>query len=595
MADLIKSLFEIGDCFVDEKAKANNKITSSKNPKIYQYEISDISNVSLSIETEDIDKHVCVRRASAGKLFYPTIQLINKEDFNKQLLKGFEVQYLNTNKEALEALKIFVDRYKSDEDIICIDDIDNRKVNSCFVSLVYKGKTYYEIFPELFDEYCSNPEIIDGVFDGIDFPTQKNAEVGYDANLPFCSSNEIVNENLAKNVKKHLLYLSKTSASKVKLGFELAIKGRDFNFSVGKMKMSVLPSVLGDIETAERNKLFKKLRNLRSDDNKNSPNINTIADEMEDFNDFIEELVKAAQIEQKSGLSVINTILLFEQSNAKIALLRMINDVSPSQILKITRAMEFYNITTSWSNYQSRIKTYSDKDEDKIAFYLPNFLKEEFGIGKAHNANIFLLDDKKIGKDDFLNSAAKLNFKGGFRTNFKDIQRLADFFYAIDKIPEKIILRKMEDFEMELKNIEDLQELLKVTPFINNSTNSATLKTAYWMGALHYFLTMKEYGLSGKSILRRKRNILGILDYKKLNKLYELLEITAIKIEKMDEKKSIGKKASYCRSNMIENYRKIKDDMSHILNASSIQLAFTAGENDAKKFKSKNQNSEEED
>ncbi|MDR1554405.1 MAG: hypothetical protein LBS39_00070 [Campylobacteraceae bacterium] len=595
MADLIKSLFEIGECFMSEKAKAKNKITSSKNPRIYQFEISDISNIILSIKTEDIDKHVCFRKASAGKLFYPTIQFINKEDLKKQISKGFEVQCLNTNKEALDALKAFIEAYINNDDIIDTDGIDAKKGVSCFVSLIYRGETYYEIFPELFDEHCNNPEIIDGVFDGIDFPTQNSEEVGYDANLPFCSTNEIVNENLAKSVKKHLLYLSKSSASKVKLGFELAIKGMNFNFSVGKMKMSVLPSVLGDIETNDKNKLFKTLKNLRDDDNENSSNTNIISDKMEIFNDFIEELVKAAQLEQKSGLSVVNTILLFEQSNAKIAIFKMINDVSPSQILRITRAMSAENITTSWSNYQNSIKIYSGKDEDKIAFYLPNFLQEEFGIGKAHNANIFLLDDRKMGIYEFLNSAARLNFKSGFRTSFKDIQRLANFFYKIDKIPKEIILRKMEDFEMELKNIDDLQELVKVTPFINDSKDSATLKSAYWMGALHHFLTAREYGLSGKSILRRKRNILGILDYKKLTKLYNLLETTAMKIQKIDEKKGIGEKASYCKSNMIENYVLAKNNTSHIPSASSIQLAFAAGENDAKKLKSKNQNSEEED
>jgi hypothetical protein len=586
MADLIKSLFEIGDCFIDEKAKASNKITEKS--KIYKFEISDLSKPVYAEIEQDMSRHVCTRRTSAGKLFYPTILFINKEDFKRQLLKGFEVQNSNADEAALDALKIFINAYDSNENIIDIDGVNVQKGESCFISLTYKENTYYEIFPELFDEYCNNPEIIDGVFDGVDFPTQKVAEIGYDANLPFCSSNEIVNENLAKSVKKHLLHLSKSSASRVKLGFELAIKGKDFNFSVGTMKMSVLPSILGDVDTADKKRLFNLLRNLRDKDDKSNHNV--IGEKIEDF---IEELLYVADVEQESKLAVVNTILLFEQSNAKIAILKMINDISPSQILNIKNAMKYdnYNITTSWSNYLKTAKAHSmlEANQDDIAFYLPFFLKDDLNIGKSHNANIFLLDDRKIGEAEFLNNAARLNFKGGYRTGFRDIQRLADFLYTIDKIPEKIILRKMEDFKMEIQNVEELEELLKDTPLINN----VTLKTAYWMGALYHFLTAREHKLSDKSILKRRRNILGILDYKKLAKLYELLEATAIKIEKMDEKRSIGKKASYCRRKLIENYIDIKDNTSYAANASSIQLAFSAGEEDAKKIK-RNKNSEEE-
>jgi hypothetical protein len=583
MADLIRALYDIGDCFFDDLKKEKNKITTSKSPKIYEFEISDLSKqLDAKIQTTNIKKHVCTRKAPAGKLFYPTIQLINKGEFKRQLSKGFDVQNRDVPKEALDALQAFIDLYTQDESIINLDDIDISTKEAAFASLLYQDQTYYEIFPSLFDDFCSEPEIIDKPFTGVDFPTQKRVEVGYDANLSFCSSYEItkVNKYLAKNVKKHLLPLSKDSAIKVKLGYEIAIKGTNFNFNISqKLKMTVLPSMLGDVKREKRDELFESLKDLRKD------TFNEKLEAFEELGDFINDLVKIAKIEEKSGIAVANTILLFEQSNAKIAILRTIDDVLPSQILKIKRAMsaERYNITTK-SIYEQNQNLHTDVS--KVAFYFPNFLKEELGIGRVHNANIFLLDDRKIGEDEFLNSSARLNFQGGFRTTFRDIQILADFLYEIDKTPKHCILRKQEDF-MDINTVDDLQKSLDNTPLVGDN---ATLKAAYWLGTLYCFLCKREYALSDKIILKRKRNLLGILDFNKLSKMYILLEETAIKIDKIDEKKGIGKKASYCKAQMVKSYSSTLENTP----ASKIQLAFSAGEEDARELAKKKKNSEEE-
>ncbi len=583
MGDIIKIFSKIGESYLDDEKRIKNDAFKYDKIKVYLFDIENKNiDVSFNIPYDDLiitrfgvgsnsgalfpniffnpknvkkdfDKFVrAILKANKNLLSYFTQDEIQKDNILK-ILKSIDKEFFEEKKEEIQKL----DEYKKQKG-------EKGKIATYF-SLSYKGKPISYYYKNIYNKHLKKSSKKAQNKKGYDILTNQEG-IGGDANLAFCSTNELPKG--MQSIKFKLLPLSHESARVIKIGFDVMDERLSHNFY--GLKMAIMPTILD-------NKVeYKDILEILEKSNKGE--LLEIRESEVTINEYLEDV---AFEENRREIGVLNTILFYEKNNSAINLLLQIDDILPSYISKISNILGEYNI-----------KAFKDKSiKDTLdTIYLQNIFKSRLEI-----MNI-LLSNKKIDKDTLIDKLSTLIYLGTINKAYSlavewgkyfnnyysnrtidAINRYIMFFNQSDKLRDKFILTK-EVILQESENIkEKIEKLIKNSEFLNNET----LKSAYLLGMLSAALINWQLGVSGNSSYEKWLNNIGIISKDSLDRIWKKAEETIRKISSTSGKSN--KVVNEVKNLAIDSLSKalIEDK---IVKSSYVSLAFAMGGSDFTKY-----------
>jgi len=580
MADIIKTFAKIGTHYLEDEKRVKNKA--------YEYDV--VKVYLFDIETKTIEPHLNIKKedliitrfgvgANSGNLF-PNIFFKTKDvntnfdkfikatlKANNNLLSYFKEEEIEKN-EILKLL-ISIDRAFFDDKIEEIQQLEEHKKEkeqkgkvTTYFALSYQGQPISYYFKNIYDKHLNTHS--EASMRGYDIISNQNG-IGGDANLAFCSTNELPTK--MKPIKLKLLPLSFDSAKKVKIGFDVMDKMLSHNFY--GLKMAIMPTVLSSDDS-----VYSEILEILEAVVKGE--ISEIEESEIYINEYLEEVANG-----EKELPVLNTILFYNKSNAAVDVLLQIDDVLPSYISHISDRMGHYNI-----------KTFKDKDRTDAleTIYMQNIFADRLEI-----MNI-LLSSSKIEKDILIGKFSQLIYWGTMNRSYaypvewskyfngyyynrsiEAINRYVGLFRDTKKLKENFMLKK----EINLKEIKDkkerIGELIKNSEFLDNEV----LETAYLLGMLSSALMNWQYGVSGSSSYEKWLNNSGAISKDNLHRIWKKSEET---IRKLNSTSGSGNRVvNEIKDLVVESSQKafIYDG---IVKSSFVSLAFAMGGSDYVKY-----------
>jgi len=435
------------------------------------------------------------------------------------------------------------------------------KVTTYF-SLSYRGQPISAYYKKIYEKHLESLDEV--TLRGYDIVSNKEG-IGGDANLPFCSTNELP-KNL-QPIKLKLLPLSFGSAKKVKIGFNVMDKMFSHNFY--GLKMAIMPTLLSD--EMEYKEILEILEKSAKGD------IHEITESETYINEFLEDSAYAQQ-----GLPVLNTILFYAKNNSAVDVLLQIDDVLPSYISHIATRMGYYNI-----------KAFKNKDEkspNEQTLYMHNLFSNRLEIMSL------LLSDMKMDKDILIHKFAQLIYWGTMHKNYahplewgkyfngyyrnrsiEAFMRYLSFLAETKKLKENFLLKKEIDLEETNDTKQIIKKLLEASEFLDNEV----LQSAYLLGMLSSALIKWQYGVSGNSSYEKWLNNSGMIDKDSLDRVWKKVEET---IRKLNSTSGKGNKTV----NEIKEI--VIDSLANalmykgVVKSSYVSLAFAMGGSDYTKY-----------
>ncbi len=625
MGDIITTFASIGSQYLDDEKRIKNKAYEYDKIKVYLFDI----------ETHTIEPHLNISKeyliiarfgvgANSGNLF-PNIYFTNKDvnnNFNKftkaifkatsNLLSYFTQQEIFQDKK-LQLLysiengvfgnllhlkfsthlvpltlsdynyhfKIFCNESKeffvdAKDEIQALQEYKKEKGEKAkvttYFALSYKGHPISYYYKNIYDTHLNREDEVS--LKGYDIISNQEG-VGGDANLPFCSTNEM--PILLKPIKLKLLPLSFKSAKKVKIGFEVMDKMLSHNFY--GLKIAIMPTLLSD--ELEYKEILEILEKSAKGD------IHEIEESEIYINEFLEESAYA-----QKGLPLLNTILFYAKNNSAVDVLLQIDDVLPSHISYVSTQLGDNNI-----------KAFKNKDEkspNPETIYLHNLFSDRLEIMNL------LLSSQKIDKDSLIHKFSELINWGTMNKTYahriewgkyfngyyygrsmEAIGRYLVFFNHTNKVKEKFILQKEQILEAITDKKEKVQVLLDASEFLDNEV----LKSAYLMGMLSSALINWQYGVSNNSSYDKWLNNSGAITKESLDRIWKKAEET---IRKLNSTSGSGNKnVNEIKELLIGN---LADALGYkgIVKSSYVSLAFAMGGSDYNKHIKKENTTKEE-
>jgi len=580
MADIIKTFANIGAYYLEDEQRVKNKAYEYSTIKVYLFDIDDNTiEPNLNIKKDDL---IIIRfgvGANSGNLF-PNVFFKSKDvksNFNK-----FVKAILKANKNLLSCFKqdeieknhILKELESLDEDIFesFMDDIqaleeykkekgENGKVATYF-SLSYRGKPISAYFKDIYIKHLSNYS--QSLIRGYDIVSNQEG-IGGDANLAFCSTNELPTK--MKPIKLRLLPLSFESAKKVKIGFDVMDKMLSHNFY--GLKMAIMPTILSD------DIVYKDILEILEKASKGK------LSEIEESETYINEYLEEVALSEKK-MPILNTILFYAKNNAAVDVLLQIDDVLPSYISYISDRLGYYNI-----------KAFKNKDEkspNEETIYMQSIFNDRLEIMKV------LLSSVKIEKDILIYKFAQLIYWGTmnksyahpvewskyfngyyFNRSIDAISRYLNFFNDTKKLKENFILQKEIVLEEKETKKQKIETLLKKSEFLNNEV----LQSAYLLGMLSGALINWQYGVSGSSSYEKWLNNSGTITKDSLDRIWKKAEET---IRKLNSISGSGNKTINEIKEFVIEYSQKAFIYTGIVKSSYVSLAFAMGGSDYTKY-----------
>jgi len=579
MGDIITTFAQIGSCYLEDEKRVKNKAYEYNKIKVYLFDIEDKSiEVSLNISFDDLIITRYGVGANSGNLF-PNVffdpKNINKdfEKFikailksNKNLLSYFKEEEIEKDAVLMEISKIdetfFDDKQEEIESLTKYEKQKGEKGKfTTYFALSYQGKPISSYFKEIYEKHLNNSS--QPAMKGYDIITNKEG-IGGDANLAFCSTNELPTK--LKSIKFKLLPLSYESAKQVKIGFDVMDKMFSHNFY--GLKMAIMPTLL------THDSVYQDILSRLEKSSKGE------ISEIRESESFINEYLEDTAYAQK-GLPVLNTILFYAKNNAAVDVLLQIDDVLPSYISKISSFMAEYNI-----------KAFKNKDEKDAegTIYIQNIFSDRLEI-----MNI-LLSAVKIDTDVLVDKFSQLIYWGGmnrsygspvewgkyfngyyFNRSIEAIKRYVNFFNYVKKLKSDFILQKEIGLEEIKDNRAKIEVLIDKSPFLDNDV----LKSAYLLGMLSSALMNWQYGVSSNSSYEKWLNNSGAITKDALDRIWKKAEETIRKLNSTSGKSN--KRVNEIKELVIESMPKalIYDG---IVKSSYVSLAFAMGGSDFVKY-----------
>jgi len=580
MGDIIKTLATIGTNYLDDEKRVKNKAYEYTKIKVYLFDIETKKiEPNLNIKNEDLIITRFGVGANSGNLF-PNIffepKNVQKEfdkfirailKSNRNLLSYFNDKEIEENK-ILNILNSIDEEFFADEDKIAqiqtLSKYEKQKGEkgkfATYFSLSYQGKPISSYFKDIYEKHLNSYD--EATMRGYDIVSNQEG-IGGDANLAFCSTNELPTK--MKPIKLKLLPLSFESAKKVKIGFDVMDKMFSHNFY--GLKMAIMPTLLSD-EVEYRDILEILEKSAKGE-------IFEIRESETTINEYLEDTAYG-----QKGLPVLNTILFYAKNNSAVDVLLQIDDVLPSYISYISEKMGEYNI-----------KAFKNKDiKDSVdTIYIQTIFSDRLEIMNL------LLSSAKIDSDILVHKFSQLIYWGtvnksyaypvewgkyfnGYYTNrsIESIVRYLSFFSETQKLKDKFILR--EEIDLEEINIKDkIEELIQKSEFLSNDV----LKSAYLLGMLSSALINWQYGVSSSSSYEKWLNSSGAITKDSLDRIWKKSEETIRKLN------STAKKGN----RVVNEIKDLAIDSSQkafiyngVVKSSFVSLAFAMGGSDYTKY-----------
>ncbi len=318
MGDIIKILSTIGTHYLEDEKRVKNKA----------YEYTKIKVYLCDIETKQIEPYTTIKNedliitrfgvgANSGNLF-PNMffepKNVKKEfdkfvrgtlKANKNLLSYFSEEEINKH-EILKILSSIDEDFFADEDKVAeiqgLSKYEKAKGEkgkfTTYFSLSYQDKPISYYFKDIYEKQLNS--FSEATMRGYDIVSNQEG-IGGDANLAFCSTNELPTK--LKPIKLKLLPLSFDSAKKVKIGFDVMDKLLSHNFY--GLKMAIMPTLLSDeVEYKDVLEILEKSA---------KGEIFEIRESETTINDYLEDTAYG-----EKGLPVLNTILFYAKNNSAV-------------------------------------------------------------------------------------------------------------------------------------------------------------------------------------------------------------------------------------------------------------------------------------
>lgn len=564
MGDIITTFSKIGDIYIEEEKRVKNKAYEYDTIKVYLFDIeSKKIEPSVNIEKDDLIITRFGVGANSGNLF-PNIFFKNKDvntnfdKFTKAILKAntnllsyfiqqeifqdkkLQLIYgiknnifrnLMSLKYSTNVLKLTLKDYNYHFNIFCKSSkgfFDSAKGDiqklqeykkakgekgkvATYFSLSYQGQPISAYYKNIYDThlntYSQDP------INGYDIVSNQKG-IGGDANLAFCSTNEMPTK--LKPIKLKLLPLSFESAKKVKIGFDVMDKMLSHNFY--GLKMAIMPTLLSN--EVEYKEILEILEHSFKGDML----------EIRESETYINECLEDSAYAQK-GLPILNTILFYAKNNSAVDVLLQIDDVLPSYISYISERMAHYNIKA--------FKDKEDKSPNENTLYMHNLFEDRLEIMNL------LLSNMKIDKDILIHKFVQLIYWGTINKSYaypiewgkyfngyyygrsiEAISRYLAFLNDTKKLKKRFILQKEINLKETKETKQKIEKTLEKSEFLDNEV----LKSAYLLGMLSSALMNWQYGVSGSSSYEKWLNNSGAITKDSLDRVWKKAEETIRKL-----------------------------------------------------------------
>ena len=572
MGDIITTFAKIGSYYLEDEKRVKNKAYAYKSIKVYLLDIENKSiEPSVNIPYEDLIITRFGVGANSGNLF-PNLPYEPKDvrkDFdkfvrgilkaNKNLLSYFTEDEINEN-EILTILSSMDSTFFDDvkESLQNLGKYQEKGKVATYLSFSYHKRPVSAYFKNIYEQHLNKSE--KSTLKGFDIITNEQG-VGGDANLAFCSVNELPTK--LKSVKHRLLPLSHQSAKKVKIGFDAMDKMLSHNFY--GLKLAIMPTLLSDNE-----KLYATILEILEKSAKGK--ISEVKESENYINSFIESVAQSEQ-----SLPVLNTILFYNKSNAAVDVLLQIDDVLPSFITHIAKSMERHNI-----------KAFKEKDSNggEETIYLQNLFDDRLEIMNL------LLSSQKIDVDVFTEKFSQLIYWGNinkkyaypvdwskyfngyyYHRSINAINRYVQLFSEINKFKKSFILQKECEVSERENKQEIIEKLMQNSPFLENDI----LKSAYLLGMLSSAIMNWQYGVSGSDSYNRWLNSSGIISKDSLPRIWKKAEET---VRKLNATSGKGNKTVNTIMEMVIEQAPQAFVSEEIVKSAYVSLAFAMGGSD---------------
>lgn len=423
MADIVKFFYEYGRFYSKDLEKSFNQIYEKK---IDNVAVIDIPSYKLDIYDLPVVASrlfLCVISPNSGNLFpfiFMADKVFDREEKGKNIHGGLTKsienlgKYINDeDKDGFCEIKKLInfERIKK-----LIDGIQKERKKQYYLALSYNGKFFNELYGYVVSKFRNSKKAFKSV-EGVCFIENKKEVIGFDAELNFCSVNELP-ASIGKTVKPRLLSLSVDAGELVRLGFNRAFI--ECKFSLMGKQYILMTTIFGE------DRLKEEVLNFIRGSKKIDRGSNSLM-ERKLLEEDLDAILKESYC-KKYEESILFSFLFYNRNNREIVLYQTIEDVAPSRIKNAMECLNNFDIDISnLSKYHKK----SFHSEHPEIIYLRDYIQDRLIIAK-------LLFGKEKLTDDFILSsiAAKLltgnNQKNRQKQERREFSKLISGYYKDD-------------------------------------------------------------------------------------------------------------------------------------------------------------------
>ena len=364
--------------------KIGNLITKDEIKELIEVkEFKDIGSYTL-LQIDFIDNKPTIYKSSLDRLKTMFTKKIGGTSNSYYLYPNFEYQkegnlykkfkataytfensimlYANEeNQKLAKPIWDYIRDYKDD-----ILDFKSRKKDNYFLIITINGKTFYELMPEIWDNYYS--DFVDAHIskkikkvntpqfqEQIDFITHKKELCGYNPNVKFFTMDNYSDAFKSQIIEK--LPMSKETAIAIKKGWMYAINHLKF-YHKG-LEYIIIPSMV-EFDDEVYKRLLKYLKNSN----------NSIKNLASKEDGFVRRLSKQIEEFDRDKINQISLDILFTEvnlTNLSVKIFATLEDVIPSRINSVVKEMENHqinaNIKRKENSKEIYIRDYFSREE----------------------------------------------------------------------------------------------------------------------------------------------------------------------------------------------------------------------------------------
>ena len=420
---LVHKLYKLGRLVSKDEIRdiVEVDVLDSKDIGTYQTLQIDFINGIPTLKESSIDnlKTMFTKKiggTSNSYYLYPNFELQKEGNLVKKFkaiihtLENSILIYANEeHKKMVEPIFDYIKNYNEDE-----LDLNRYEKGNYFLILTINGKTFYELMPEVWDNYYDT--FVDAhlskkgtpvLQEEMDFITHQKVLCGYNPNVKFFTYDNYHDKLKPDIINK--LPMSKESAIAIKKGWMYAITY--LKFSHKGLEYIIIPSMVNFDE-----KIYKKLILYL----KNSNDIQTVASKEDSF---IRKLSKQIEGFDSSDIALDILFTKVDTTNLSVKIFATLEDVLPSRIRNVVKIMRDNDVVDSIKQENKKINLrdyFSRKELFAIATKNKSGMNNTIIQEKIYLAKI-LLGYEKIDKKTLLE---KFEFEREY--NFEHKKRLTD-------------------------------------------------------------------------------------------------------------------------------------------------------------------------